>query len=235
MMKKSFGISVFTVGWVGLLAASAFMPVVAEVYQPPTGVGAPARREGAGARGCVYGGELAKLIALMPAENVGWTTAGYPRFYWYLPLNQASFVQFTLETATGEMIYQTQLPVTPDSGVMSLKLPAAAGISPLQEGDRYRWQVELFCNPDAPQGELQVEGWVEHQVPEPELAAKLTEATGSEQIALYAQNGYWFDALDGLAQLQMTHPHDETVLARWTELLESVGLGAIAQEPVIAD
>ena len=85
-------------------------------YVPPTGIGAPARRESAGTRGCVFG-TPASLVALMPAENVGLTTAAYPRFYWYLPVNQASFVEFTLttaRTATAEatVVYQTRFAVT---------------------------------------------------------------------------------------------------------------------------
>lgn len=209
----------------------------AEEYQPPPGLGSPGRRESAGTRGCVFG-TPATLVALMPENNVGWTTAAYPRFYWYLPVNQAQFVEFTLEkpaegTGEAEIVYWTRFAVTGEAGIVSLQLPEAASLPPLTVGDRYRWQVAVFCNPNSETGDLQVEGWVERQTPDPDLAAALASASPSEQVGLYAANGYWFDALDRLATLPAEAPEAGDRQGRWAELLESVGLGAIADQPLM--
>lgn len=219
-----------------LLAAT---PVLAESYQPPPGLGAPGPREGAGTRGCVLGNP-ASLIALMPESNVGWTTAAYPDFYWYLPLNLASFVEFTLfapaETGDSrEVIYQTRFAVTGDAGIARLALPEGAGLPPLAVGDRYYWQVAIFCNPDSDDGDLRVGGWVERRSPTDDLAQALATAPPGGQVELYAEHGYWFDAIAGLAALKQVHPDDDLIQARWHEFLASVGLTALAEQPFLQE
>ncbi|NER79037.1 MAG: DUF928 domain-containing protein [Leptolyngbya sp. SIO1D8] len=221
-----------------LLALGSTTAALAEPYVPPAGLGAPARRESAGTRGCVFGNP-ANLVALMPENNVGWTTDAYPRFYWYLPINQASFVEFQLEqiSETSEapetpvVLYQTRFAVTGEAGIMSLALLETASMPPLVEGDRYRWQVSIFCSPASEEGELQVEGWIERQVLDAELMTAISEASESELVGLYARNGYWFNALDQLVELHMADPENPDWQDQWTEFLDSVDLENIAGQP----
>ncbi len=221
---------------VGLIALAS--PALAQAYRPPSGLGAPARRESAGTRGCAFGNP-ASLIALMPEDNVGWTTEEHPSFYWYMPLNQASFVRFTLEQVTpgGDpvLIYQKSFEVTGDSGIMRMQLPESAEVPPLQEGDRYRWQVAIFCNPASAKGDLQVEGWVERHTPDGELQARLDQAMEDEKGGLYAEQGYWFDAVDELATRYRNHADDVDLQQNWAMLLDSVGLGVIAPQPFLPE
>ena len=211
-----------------LLVLGTSSTALAEPYTPPAGLGAPARRESAGTRGCVFGNP-ASLVALMPGNNVGWTTEAYPRFYWYLPVNQASFVEFTLEhnaegSETPEVIYQSRFEVTGESGIMSLQLPARASMPQLTVGDRYRWQIAIFCNPNSEIGELQVDGWIERQVPDAALQEEIAAASDSDRVGLYASNGYWFNALDQLVALKTAEPENTDIQARWAEFLTSVEL-----------
>ncbi len=220
-----------------LLMLGTSSAAFAEPYTPPAGLGAPARRESAGTRGCVFGNP-ANLVALMPEDNVGWTTDAYPRFYWYLPVNQASFVEFTLEQPseageTPEVIYQTRFEVTGESGIMSLQIPENENIPPLTVGDRYRWQVAVFCNPNSPEGDIQVDGWVERQSPDASLQEAIAIASASEQVGLYASNGYWFNALDQLATLKASDPDNAELQTRWEELLTSVNLAIMACQPLL--
>ena len=220
-----------------LLVFGASSTALAAPYTPPAGLGAPARRESAGTRGCVFGNP-ANLIALMPEDNVGWTTNAYPRFYWYMPVNQASFVEFTLEKAsesseTPEVIYQARFEVTGENGIMSLQIPEGEDVPPLTIGERYRWQVAMFCNPNSAEGEIQVDGWVERQLPEAPLANAIATASDSERADLYARNGYWFDALDQLAMLKTSDPDGSEIQARWDELLTSVDLAPMACQALL--
>lgn len=220
-----------------LLVLGSSTASLAAPYVPPSGLGAPGRRESAGTRGCAFGNP-ANLIALMPAENIGLTSDVYPRFYWYMPTSQAQFVEFTLtqvseaETAIVPL-YTTRFAVTGEPGIVSLQLPETASIPPLQEGDRYRWQVAAFCNPQSENGDLQVEGWVQYQPPAEELATELAAASDAEKAALYASNGYWFDAIEQLATLTAATPEADDLQADWAELLHSVGLDDLANQPFI--
>ena len=224
-----------------LLVVGTGAAALAEPYVPPAGLGAPGRRESAGTRGCAFGNP-ANLIALMPTDNVGLTTAAYPRFYWYMPTTQASFVRFTLERMgedtegmdSAEEIYRTQFAITGEPGIMSLELPDTVSLPALEAGDRYHWQVAVFCNPVSENGDLQIEGWVERQTPDEDLLAALEMASESEKVALYASNGYWFDVVDQLATLQAEAPEDSDLQARWAELLESVDLEHLANQPFVS-
>ncbi|MEM9503724.1 MAG: DUF928 domain-containing protein [Cyanobacteria bacterium P01_E01_bin.43] len=104
----------------------------------------------------------------------------------------------------------------------------------LEAGDRYHWQVAVFCNPVSEEGDLQIEGWVERQVPDEDLLAALEMASESEKVALYASNGYWFDVVNQLATLQTEAPEDADLQARWAELLESVDLEHLANQPFVS-
>lgn len=224
-------------GWLLLLIVGTSTAAWAEPYVPPSGLGAPGRRESAGTRGCGFGNP-ANLIALLPAENIGLTSDAYPRFYWYMPVSQAQFVEFTLTQvgANDEAsmpLYTTRFAVTGAAGIVSLPLPETVSMPPLQAGDRYRWQVAAFCNPLSEEGDLQIEGWVQYQPPGDELAAELATASVSEQGGLYARNGYWFDAVDALATLNAATPEDADLQARWAELLHSVGLDELANQPFL--
>lgn len=242
MMKigKVFGSPLLRAIAVGVVV-SCGTAVWAAPYVPPTGIGAPGRRESAGTRGCVFGNP-AQLIALMPTANIGWTTAAYPRFYWYLPVNQAQFLEFTLSRVAdeaamddaGEVIYSTRFAVTGESGLMSLQLPSTVSLPPLAVGDRYRWQVAVFCNPDSPNGDLQVDGWIERHLPDEALLTALKTASEVEKADLYASQGYWFDAVQQLATLQTSYPDHPDISTRWSELLESVDLGNLAEQPLTA-
>ncbi len=218
-----------------ILGSSA--AALATPYVPPSGLGAPGRRESAGTRGCAFGNP-ASLIALMPTENIGLTTDPYPRFYWYMPVSQAEFLEFTLspigaDGAAIAPIYTTRLAVPENAGIVSLEIPETADLPVLEAGDRYQWQVAAFCNPQSDNGDLQIQGWVEYQPPTQGLQSSLALVSESDQASLYAQNGYWFDAVDHLAVLNASTPEDALLQTRWAELLVSVELDDLVNQPLL--
>jgi hypothetical protein len=94
----------------------------------------------------------------------------------------------------------------------------------------YKWYFIIDCDPDAPPV---VEGWVQRVAPNPTLASQLQKATPQQRVALYAANGIWHDALTNLAELRSANPGDDTFSNDWASLLQSVGLEAIATEPIV--
>jgi len=53
-----------------------------------------------------------------------------------------------------------------------------------------------------------------------------------DRVIIYAKAGIWYDALSNLAELRRRNPNDPTVIRDWQELLKSVGMEKIAQEPL---
>lgn len=241
----------------GFIASSLFLLVLAEENLdnlPPLGL--PGRRVGGGTRllepierppdegprfeqedpDCLEG-EL-PLVALLPKTNLGFTTTEYPRFFWYMPKTTATSAEFSLhkidENRTNlSLIYRTTYKITGETGIASLTLPSDVTIPKLLLNQDYRWSVSIICNPEHRQSDVEVYGWVRRVPPTADLKELLERTNSPERAQLYAEQGIWFDKLNGLAKSRCANPRDFLLAARWSALLRSVGLGTIANEPLV--
>lgn len=205
-------------------------------YTPPA-PGLPGRREAGGTRGsgnCIDHSQLddSQLVALMPIDNYGRTLSGYPTLFWRVPSNQAEAIELVLFDEADNEIYRTILQITGEAGIVSLALPAHAGMPPLEVDALYRWSFSLICDSADRSADLYTEGWLHRVEPAPDLAAEIEAAAESDRPSIYAAAGLWHDALSAIAEQRRTNPEDEAAAARWRNLLESVGLGAVADEPL---
>jgi hypothetical protein len=241
----------FTSGFTRIQAQPA-KPVVSTLRftpPPPPNRGTPTGRSRGGAsRGeCP---EVSKpLTALVPAtqktlgekqaENPastaleyvwGLTVAESPTLWFYVPysLTAKLDIEFVLQDDKHNYVYKTRFAASQTQpGIVKLRLPST--VAPLEVGKMYHWYFIIDCNQNAPP---LVEGWVQRVAPPPTLASQLQKATPRERIALYAANGIWHDALTSLAELRSANPQDAMLTADWVSLLQSVGLDAIAHEPM---
>lgn len=217
---------------------------------PDTGI-PTGRQRGAAARGNCPAVDL-PLTALVPAveqklgqeqgkaltmTNVwGLTVAEYPTFWFYVPYSQASAGsgEFVLQDEEDNDVYRTPVTLPGTPGTVSLPLPSTS--APLEIGKRYHWYFKIYCNPQRisnPVNPIFVEGWVQRVTPNPSLTSQLMVATPKQQIALYATNGIWYEALTSLAELRLVEPNDATLKADWADLLRSISLGNVASQPIV--
>ncbi|XGV97778.1 MAG: DUF928 domain-containing protein [Leptolyngbya sp. BL-A-14] len=223
----------------GFMVTSLPLLTMAAEFKPPQR-GLPGRREGAGTRNpivCIQGSP-SQLTAMLPATNLGLTTAAYPRFFWFAPKSKAKFAEFTLSEVNEQRenqtpVYKTIFSITGAPGIASLTLPSNATIPPLAVGKDYHWSVALICNPDDRSRDIRVDGWVQRVTPEPRLTSQLAKATPVDRVSLYASNGLWFDTLTTLADQRCANPKDAALISSWSALLKSVQLGAIAEQPLL--
>jgi len=211
------------------------MLAIAVEFKPPKR-GIPGRREGAGTRGPACVQSSPNLTALLPQTNLGLTTAEYPQFFWYVPQTRAKAVRFELfkgdeQEPEQELVYQKILETSGKSGVMSFALPNDDTLPPLTVGQDYFWTVTLLCNPTDPINNVYVSGWVQRVVVEPTLAKQLDTAKSGDRVKLLAENGLWFDTISTLAEMRCTNPNDTTLGSSWSELLKSVQLNKVAEQP----
>ena len=228
--------------WLGLLLGlflcSLPLITLAAEFKPPRR-GLPGRREGAGTRDpfvCIQGSS--QLTALLPGTNLGLTTAAYPRFFWFTPKTKAKFAEFTLSEVDGQMedhtpVYKTIFNLTGTPGVVSLSLPGTASMPPLMVGKDYHWSVSLICKEDDRSKDIRVDGWVQRVSVNAALTNQLATAKPSDRAQIYANNGLWFDAVTTLAEQRCTNTNDRALTASWAELLKSVQLGGIADQPLM--
>lgn len=211
---------------------------------PPADIGEPGRRSEAGSRrvceemdGQRSMSEKKLLTALVPvypdyqplnSELVwGATTAEHPTFWFYVPYQPPFSGTFTLRDKDGKLVYQTDVTLPKTPGVVSLPLPSTA--SPLKVGEQYHWYFKVYCKPQQQQPPVFVEGWIQRNSLNPALESQLEKATPRDRVALYATNGFWYEALTVASQLRRTDPK----ALDWAALLQSVGLDNIAKEPIV--
>ncbi len=207
-------------------------PLIFKTPPPPPNIGAPSQRKAGGSRNTQSQQKV--LTALAPEYSgsqlvLGSTTQMRPTFWFYVPYkSDSTYAKLVLEDENNQTIYKTPLTGTP--GVVSVSLPSTS--SALKIGKRYHWYFNIYCNQDN-EFITSVEGDVQLLGLNPIVQSELNKATPQQQVALYADNGIWYEALTTLANLRRTYPQDAKLADDWASLLESVGLQNIAAEPIV--
>lgn len=166
-----------------------------------------------------------QLTPLIP-DQVGWSATSKPSFWVYNPYSGTTPFSAIVLLRDGKD--GSRVPIAP----MNITLPTSSGIvkvpltQPLESKRLYRWYFTVICNPQDSSENAYVSGWVRWVAPNTNLQKQLASASSRQKAALYAQNGYWYDALELLAK--------DTTAQDWAEFLKSgsAGLEAISQEKV---
>ncbi|MFN6486549.1 MULTISPECIES: DUF928 domain-containing protein [unclassified Nostoc] len=204
-------------------------------FKPPK-VGAPDNRKGgASRRGTMMCSQNQKTLkALLPGSTLGLTVEKYPTFFVYIPSVSRQLAEFELrEKNNSTVVYKTRFTLPASSGIVSFSLPTNKTLQPLEIGKNYKWSFSIICDSQDRSEDIFVEGWVQRIEPSSTLVSQLEKATSRDRPSLYAEAGIWYETLTTLAQLRYSNPQDLTLVADWKELLESVGLNSIAEEPLV--
>jgi hypothetical protein len=210
-------------------------------FRPAAGKGLPRRASGGASRVGRYDlnasntgtsqGPMA-LMAMLPQNYSGTTIAARPTIMVYVPESTAQTAVFSLKDATGNMVYQQQLSVSGQAGLVAIALPANAPA--LTVGQDYQWymalQVDGELNPSTPY----VDGWIQRIEASPTIAAAMAQPDQLKQAEVLGANGVWYDCAAKLAELQARQPDRAELKQHWAELLESVGLQEVSQVPLVA-
>lgn len=175
------------------------------------------------------------MTPLTPGSKLGLTVASHPTFFVYIPATSAQQAHFTLKDDKNRGVYQTLLPINDAGGVVGITLPEDQ--TPLELGKTYSWSVALICQPtqtDTPmvRGQVRRVELKAAQMPN-DINSMNSQQALLEQAALYGKAGIWYDSVNLLAQLRKTQPSDQALATNWVELLDSVGLDAIANQPLL--
>ena len=222
-----------------VLVAPNFTPSVqaqnqATSFEPPPGRDAP--REGTAGGGSRPVGSAcgvsqsgvrgATLTALSPGRHLGLTASARPKFLVYVPKTSAQTMELSLFDEQMNGVYQMNVPVANRTGLVNIELPENA--PSLVKDKPYYWTVALVCNKNERTEDIVVGGWIERSELNDNLKQQLAKVGAVERASLYAKQGFWYDAVNTLVELQQKEPQNVAIAASWTELLKSVGLDAIA-------
>ncbi len=194
-------------------------------FNPGGTVGKPGNRRGLATRGggCKASGQPT-LTTLVPKNNLGLSASATPTFYWFVPANTYQYVNFTLTKVDAadqptDVIYSVLSRISGQGGLASVTIPEQATTQTLEAGASYRWQVRMLCSNQDRRG-LSATGWVTYMPPSPTLANQLA-AQPSNKFDVYAEAGYWYDAVKELAILKQAYPGNSQVQQAWKSLMES--------------
>lgn len=216
-----------------LLQQNQIPYLLAEEFKPPSR-GAPPQTTEGGSRGCGnYEKGQKSLRAIAPASSLALTVQKQPTFFWHVPESfGAQTLEFTLLDAQDDReLYRKSFSVSETPGIASIALPDT--VEPLEAGKMYHWYLVAICDPDDRTGDIAINGWIERVEPSQALLAEIEKATEDERPSIYARSGIWQETIATLAKLREENPHDDSLKARWEELLNSVQLGELAQYPLV--
>jgi hypothetical protein len=192
--------------------------------------GLPGRRVGGGTRS----GQILNLVALLPQNNQGLTFSETPTFFFYIPeTKKPEMGEFVLLDENEETVYQTNFTTNGDSGIVSINSAETNPTKLLEIGKVYKWYFSIIRDPNDRSADTFITGSIQRVQPNQDLDNQLKQASLLDRASLYAANNFWYDAIVSLAELRYSNPADADVAAKWTQLLQSVNLEDIAQEPLL--
>jgi Domain of Unknown Function (DUF928) len=167
-----------------------------------------------------------KLIALTPSNSTGFTEKDRPNFFVYLPQTSAKMAEFSLFDEHMNGVYQNNIPVN-NQRLQSINLTSNTSV--LIKNKPYYWTYALICNEGDRTQDWVVGGWVERRDVSRSLQKKLSNASRSQQVSLYAENGFWYEALSSLVEMHKYKDNNHTFNEIWKILLKSEGIDKTLQ------
>lgn len=219
--------------------------VISSAPPLPPDLGAPkGRSRGGASRGtCTQSQAMHVVLPSQSNRSYDLTTSDHPTLWFYLPErpNPETRLEFVLQDAADNYIYKTTfLQPNASAGLISVTVPEES--TALVTNASYRWTLSIQCNPHRPsqisfiQGGIQKVAIAPHQASTLStalMAADRTVTARTVTARLYAQQGYWSDAITILAQTLQTHPLDPSATQLWQDLLAQSGMTNL-QPPSIA-
>ncbi|MEM9213334.1 MAG: DUF928 domain-containing protein [Cyanobacteria bacterium P01_F01_bin.150] len=197
----------------------------AQPYQPPTGDPPSGSILSSGTRDSCGENYEIPLTVLAPAQHVGQTSTTTPTLTWFVPTTDSYRIQLSLYTIHDNqppaLLQQIQY-VEDDAGIVSFTLPEEE--FQLNPGQRYLWEVNLACTPDAPMYSQLFVSELEIQEPSASLLSGIAAAqTPLERAEIYAGAGYWYDTLREALIAAQNPDTDDLARSLLYQLAESEG------------
>lgn len=166
-------------------------------------------------------------VILVPQNHVGQTTSGYPTFFWHVSDPNLRTMVFSLKKAGETQAIFTQQLEVDKPGIVQMKMPKEQ--QELVVGQDYLWSISFACKLDGQKmKKIVVEAGIRRVAPTAELTRQLNGATSPQQKArVYAQQGYWYNALEVLAAASTADPNNKAVYEDILSLLDQVGLDRV--------
>ena len=207
---------------------SIYKPLVKSA--PNTRVGGGSR----GSRGSRGVEDSTPVLSVLAPNHTGHTIYSQPTLYWSIsklidkPIKLTmAYTDFTLGM---EPVIETEIKIPQDTGMQAIDLATInwkmkdKGLIPEME---YQWSVSIIMDEQQSSNDIVASGTIERvsQALADKVADKIAKETDEKkQVAIYAENGMWYDAIAQLSKLIAQYPNDQKLQSQKVSLLQQVGL-----------
>lgn len=208
--------------------------IVYNIPHPPDQGAPDGRQRGGASRGpCQSFEPLTALVPTTAGAVWGLTAAAHPTFLFYLPpaLDEGTVVEFTLQDANDDYVYQTQLNApTSQASLVQVTVPDTAAALAVDQS--YVWTLAVYCDPLHPARSVFVTGTIQRTDLAVDVQEAIAQAEPLQQAQLYAEQGIWHEALATLAHQIHTNPTDTQAVQAWEMLLHQTALQDVTDVPL---
>ncbi len=195
--------------------------------------GLPSNRRDGGSRGnCIANGK--DFVALVPDHPVNVTASISSQLFFYVPqTEEPKTIEFVVRTQEDQLVHEAFVQTTGQAGIMSVAIPEQVQENVNQSYGDYHWYLSMICDSNQRSKDIVLEGWIEYVEFNNSVKERIDLSTDLEKSHLFQQEGVWYDALSVLAETQKLDSDLRSIQTEWSQLLESIGLGELASEPLI--
>lgn len=166
------------------------------------------------------------ILQVLTPPQTGLTFSAQPTLYWFVskPIT-AHFIFYLAEAESKSIDDHKHNPLLNKTLFLSIPKPGIQSFSlsqypvSLEKNIEYKWSITLVCDSQsASTNRIFTEGRIKYVKPAID--------TGQPDFALYAQHGFWYDALDTVSELISSHSTNKglrqarALLLQQGELLE---------------
>jgi hypothetical protein len=169
------------------------------------------------------------VVALAP-EHVTWTGVASPELFWGISrVSEGEAIELEIAEIGQLPLYRTELPLPARPGVQRFEL-AELGVELPADVD-LTWTVTLIRSRSEAAENPTAQGWLRRVAAPVSLGQKLAAAPRPERPGLYAQAGYWHEALSAAVDLKERHPQSREAARMLETLIDQIGLDAERADP----
>jgi hypothetical protein len=166
--------------------------------------------------------KVPSLYVLAP-NHTGLTTRPQPSLFWYQSGPTGTRFELTvIEPKKPKPVLRVSVDKADQPGIHRLVL-SKYNVT-LNPGTMYKWTVSLVPDPASRSQDVIASGYIQRTEPDSEFTAALGNAEGMDRAALYAEKGFWYDALEVVTNEIDATPNDKDLHRRRAALLEQAGL-----------
>jgi len=166
------------------------------------------------------------MVPLIP-ETQGLTSMPQPSLLWYVSGSWPDKMEFRINTfKADEPVLDTHIPGPSSEGIYRIDL-ADYHIS-LKPNTEYEWFLTIVFDENDRSADYFISGTVMYSPLTDAVSERLKNTPGDRLYAVYAEAGYWYDAIAHLSRQIEAAPGDSSLRKYRAELLEQVNLPKIA-------